>query len=490
MQVSKKTIDAIRSKVSVPRAAVFDLPEKVLQFGTGVFIRGLIDYFIDKANNAGIFNGRVVMVKSTDAGNIRDFVEQDCLYTLLMKSVDDGLEIDEKVICAAVSRVLDAKKEWGRVLACAANPELKIIISNTTETGIVMVQDDKVDADPPASFPGKLLAFLLQRFYAFGGSKESGMVVLPTELIPGNGTLLKQIVNDLAHRNKLPLAFIEWLNNANEFCNTLVDRIVPGKLPAAEQKQMEAELGYTDKGMIMAESFGLWAIETNSPRTRELLSFSRAHDGIHVVDDISKFRELKLRLLNGSHNLSCALGYLSGFETVKEAMADEGFNRWIEGLILDEIAGAIVGTAGIAPEDARAFGSSVLSRYRNPFISFKWLDICVEDTSKLRIRAVPVVLQYYRKYGEAGERIAMGFAAYILFMRGGQEYAIVDEQAGLLQEKWERYAGGHELVKSVLEDERLWGVDLYALEGFGKKVWGYLELLMAGESLLLSDVKK
>ncbi len=208
MQLSKQTIYSIKSKVSVPKTTVFNLPEKVLQFGTGVFIRGLIDYFIDKANNAGIFNGRVVMVKSTDAGDIRDFTEQDCLYTLLMKSVDDGVEVDEKTICAAVSRVLDAKKEWGRVLACAANPELKIIISNTTETGIVLEQDDKVDADPPASFPGKLLAFLLQRYYAFGGTKESGLVILPTELIPGNGTLLKRIVNDLAHRNKLPLAFI------------------------------------------------------------------------------------------------------------------------------------------------------------------------------------------------------------------------------------------------------------------------------------------
>jgi tagaturonate reductase len=484
MQLSKQTIPTIRSELSLPKAAVFNLPEKVLQFGTGVFIRGLIDYFIDKANNAGIFNGRVVMVKSTDAGDIRDFTEQDCLYTLLMKSVEDGVEVDEKVICAAVSRVLEAKNEWGRVLACAANPELKIIISNTTETGIVLEQDDKVDADPPASFPGKLLAFLLQRFHALGGTKESGLVILPTELIPGNGMLLKQIVNDLAHRNKLPLAFIEWLNTANEFCNTLVDRIVPGKLPAAEQRLVEAELGYRDKGMIMAESFGLWAIETSSPRTREVLSFSKAHEGIHVVDDISKFRELKLRLLNGSHNLSCAVGYLSGFETVKEAMVDEGFNGWMEGLILEEIAGAIVGTAGIEPEDARDFGTRVLSRYRNPFISFKWLDICVEDTSKLRIRAVPVVLQYYRKYGEVGERIAMGFAAYILFMKGGSKYAIVDEQAGVMQEKWERYSGGPELVKSVLEDERLWGVDLYALNGFGEKVSGCLE------SLLLSDVKK
>jgi tagaturonate reductase len=491
MLLNKENLARIPSHPSLrrPDARVLDLPEKVLQFGTGVFIRGLIDYFIDKANNAGIFNGRVVMVKSTAAGNIDDFRQQDGLYTLLMKSVDNGVDIDEKVICAAVSRTLDAATEWGKVLACAVNPELSIIISNTTEVGIVLAPDDKIDDAPPSSFPGKLLAFLWHRYKAFGGSKARGMVIVPTELIPGNGTLLKSIVGELALKNQLPLPFIEWLNGANDFCNTLVDRIVPGKLPAAEQAAVEAELGYEDKLLVMAETFGLWAIETSSPRSKNLLSFSAAHPGIHLVDDITKFRELKLRLLNGSHNLSCALGYLAGFTTVKEAMADKDFDAWMQGLILDDIASAILSDL-ISKEDARAFGLSVLNRYRNPHIDFQWLDICVQDTSKIRIRAVPIILQHHERYGYVPRHVSMGMAAYILFMRstrdsngrftgsiGNRQYTIADDFAADLHDKWQSNHSLPAVVDSILGDDRLWGADLTSLRGFADNVVFYVDHL-------------
>lgn len=490
MLLSKENLAHIPHHASLrrPDPKVFDLPEKVLQFGTGVFLRGLIDYFIDLANNTGQFDGRVVMVKSTAVGNTRDFVQQDGLYTLLMRSVSEGVDIDEKVICAGISRTLDAATEWQKVLACADNPDLSIIISNTTEAGIVLVLQDKVDDAPPSSFPGKLLAFLWQRYGRFDGSKDSGLVIVPTELIPGNGDLLKGIVNELAQHNHLPPPFIEWLNQANDFCNSLVDRIVPGKLPAKEQAKVEAELGYEDRLMIMAESFGLWAIETSSPRSRQLLSFSRAHPGIHLVDDISKFRELKLRLLNGSHNLSCALGYLAGFSTVKEAMANPDFDDYMKDLILGEIAAAILSDK-ISKEEARAFGLSVLNRYRNPHIEFQWLDICVQDTSKIRIRAIPIILQHYEKYGYVPRHIAMGFAAYVLFMRstreseghytgqiGDRRYTIADDFAAVLHEKWQQ-PSMPAVVSSILEDRRLWGSDLSRLQRFGDSVAFYAENL-------------
>jgi tagaturonate reductase len=502
MQLSKQTIGGIKSKVSLPTAEVFNLPERVLQFGTGVFIRGLIDYYIDKANHAGLFNGRVVMVKSTDAGDLRDLRDQDGLYTLIMKSVDGDIQLEERRVCAAVSRILDAKTQWAEVLACAANPELTVVISNTTENGIMLQLDETIDASPPMSFPGKLLAFLLRRYEAFDGSAESGLVILPTELIPGNGALLKRIVNDLAKANGLPSAFINWLNTANDFCDTLVDRIVPGKPPPEEHRQLEALLGYEDRAMVMAETYGLWAIETDRPRTKEILSFSGADPGIHVVPDISKFRELKLRLLNASHNLSCAVGFLSGFGTVREAMENSDFNRYMEDLILEDIAMSIVFTADITPEEARVFGQSVLARYRNPYIGFEWLSICVQDTSKLRIRAVPVVRQHYEKYGFVSARLALSFAAYILFMHAetdgndhykgvsqGREYEVIDEHAVDMHRKWSKYSG-RTLVRQVLEDVRLWGTDLNVMNGFAEQVSNYLKRWLDQETLLFSDVKK
>jgi tagaturonate reductase len=487
MLLSKQTITAIRPEVPllVPDPKQFDLPEKVLQFGTGVFLRGLIDYFIDKANREGLFNGRVVMVKSTAAGDINAFREQDCLYTLLMKSVENGAEVDEKIICAGLSRVLDAGSEWDQVLACAFNPDLKLIISNTTEAGIVPDETDQADASPPHSFPAKLLAFLEQRYKAFNGSADSGMVIVPTELITDNATKLKSIVNRLAQRYNMDPAFINWLNTANDFCNSLVDRIVPGKLPPQEQLQMEAKLGYADKLMIMAESFGLWAIETSSPRARAALSFSEAHPGIHVVDDIEKFRELKLRLLNGSHNLSCALAHIAGFATVREAMANPDFESYMQGLILNDIASAILSDK-IFPGDARSFGLSVIDRYRNPHIAFDWLSICVQDTSKIRIRAIPIIRQHDAKHGFVPDHISLGFAAYILFMRSermadgryegninGRKYLITDDFAGNLCDKWKNYTGA-ELVKQVLEDQSLWETDLFVLHDFAERVGFFL----------------
>lgn len=490
MKLSRQSLPDISATTGVrkPKQENFSLPEKVLQFGTGVFIRGLIDYFIDKANNENIFNGRVVMVKSTDAGDLKEFQKQGCLYTLIMQSIEDGKEREEKVICASVSRAINAATDWRQVLKCASQPELNIIISNTTEAGIALVDGDRIDADPPASFPGKLLAFLFERYKIFNGTEESGMTIVPTELIPGNGTKLKAIVNQLAANHYPDKDFMHWLNTANDFCNSLVDRIVPGKPPAEQHKKLQAALGYEDALMVMAETFALWAIETSSDKSRERLSFSKAHPGIHLVDDIEKFRELKLRLLNGSHNLSCAVGVLAGFDTVKEAMADKVFGQYMRELILQEIASSILSDK-ISLEDTQQFGSQVLERYRNPFVSFEWLSICVQDTSKIRIRAVPIAVQHHRKYGFVPNGISLGFAAYILFMKSeknaqgkyvgisnGNQYTLEDDFAENLHNKWKMFSG-IALVRHVLSDKELWERDLNALSGFAEKTAFYLEHL-------------
>src|SRR5690606_10909960 len=206
-------------------------------------------------------------------------------------------------VCSAISRVISARNEWQQVLASAANKELQIIVSNTTEVGIVLDPEDSLDGHPPRSFPMKLLAFLKARFDAFNGSEDGGMVVIPTELMPDNAQLLKKILNDLATKEGMEQAFINWMNDCNDFCSSLVDRIVPGKITGAERVEIQNELGYTDDLMIMSETFGLWAIETEQARTKALLSFREALPTIYVVPNIDKFRELKLRLLNGSHNL-------------------------------------------------------------------------------------------------------------------------------------------------------------------------------------------
>jgi len=228
MILSRYTLKNISSEVTeIPAEAMFELPERVLQFGTGVLLRGLPDYFINKANQQGVFNGRIVVVKSTSKGDSSAFEKQDSLYTLCVRGLQNGEKIEENIINSSISRVLCANEEWEQILECAHNQSMKVIISNTTEVGIQLVNDD-IRRHPPVSFPGKLLSFLYERYHAFNGSKQSGMVIIPTELIPDNGKVLESIVLELAHLNGLEDAFIEWLECCNHFCNSLVDRIVPG----------------------------------------------------------------------------------------------------------------------------------------------------------------------------------------------------------------------------------------------------------------------
>jgi tagaturonate reductase len=475
MLLSKYNLKNINAeKAVVPDYALFALPEKVLQFGTGVLLRGLPDYFIDKANKQGIFNGRIVVVKSTEGGDTTAFEKQDGLYTICVRGIENGIKDEENIICSSISRVLSAKNEWNKILECAHNPQLKIIISNTTEVGIELVQDD-IRCYPPVSFPGKLLAFLYERYKAFAGSKQSGMVIVPTELIIDNGKRLESIILELAYLNGLEEAFIDWLETANSFCNSLVDRIVPGKPDKTVQASIENEVGYSDELLLMTEVYRLWAIEGNN-ETAEILSFAKADKGVVIADDINLFRELKLRLLNGTHTLSSGIALLSGFSTVKNAMDDVQMFHYISTLMKSEIAPAI--PYKITQEQTREFAEKCLDRFRNPYIDHQWLGITTQYSAKMRMRVIPVLLQYYSLFNTIPENMATGFAAYIYFMKAVKEenrnyfgrfnnsfYPIKDDKAYYFYEKWQTIKPAL-IAGSVLRDVALWGYDLASLAGF------------------------
>lgn len=474
------------TKVVLPEDEMFHLPERVLQFGTGILLRGLPDYFIDKANRQGIFNGRIVVVKSTNRGDADAFDKQDGLYTLCVRGIEDGKKVEENIVCSAISRVLSARHEWQAVLECAHNPQMQIIISNTTEVGIQLVNED-IRNQPPVSFPAKLLAFLHERYIAFDGSKQSGMVIVPTELINNNGKKLESIVLDLAHLNGLDENFIEWLENCNHFCNSLVDRIVPGP-DKKVQKEIEEELGVTDELLIVSEVYRLWAIEGNET-VANILSFAKADKGVVITEDITLFKELKLRLLNATHTLSCGVAFLSGIDTVKQAMEDKVIERFISELMMLEIAPAI--PYGITVLEAEEFGNKVLDRFRNAFIQHPWINITLNYTQKLQARAVPVLLRYYEKYQAVPENFATAFAAYLLFMKAvktdsenyyghvnGKDYLINDAKAAYYFDLWQKYDVA-EMVNIVLQDTDLWDTDLTRLNGFEQEVTEKLKMMIA-----------
>jgi len=473
------------ARLEIPGENIFGLPEKVLQFGTGVLLRALPDYFIDKANKQGIFNGRVVVVKSTD-GPAGEFAAQDGLYTICVRGIQEGQLVEENSINASVSRVLSAKTEWKEILACAHNPAMQVIISNTTEVGIQLVEDS-IQAAPPVSFPGKLLAFLYERYRAFNGSANSGMVIVPTELITDNGDKLESITLELAHRNNLEFGFIEWLENHNTFCNSLVDRIVPGKPNSAELHKLEHALGYSDALLTMSEVFRLWAIEGDE-KVAAVLSFAAADAGVVIAPDITRFKELKLRLLNGTHSFNCGLAYLAGFNLTREAVTDPVFSVFAKALMLEEIAPAIPYVIDTATKET--FAHNVYERFCNPFIDHQWLSITVQYTSKMIMRNIPLLLRHYELHHTPPMHMATGFAGFLLFMdsvleengtyygdRNGQRYEIKDDAAPYFYKLW-LSKDAAALVHAVLSDSKTWGTDLTALPGWETAVREQLEQLM------------
>lgn len=478
MQIlNKQTIKGVvaRHRLSLPSNEQLNYPERVLQFGTGVLLRALPDHFIDQANKNGKFKGRIVVVKSTASGSSDDFNQQDGLYTICIRGLQHGKVVDQTIVNGAISRVLSATDQWQSILDVATSTDLQVVISNTTEVGIVM-SDDKITDTPPASYPGKLLAVLHHRYKFFSGSTAAGLVIIPTELIEENGAKLKKIILDLANNNKLEQAFIDWLDHHNHFCNSLVDRIVPGKMSVNIQTEKQNELGYSDQLMIMAEPFSLWAIESSDESVKKAVQFTDTASGCIVDDNIYKYKELKLRLLNGTHSFSCAIALLAGFGLVREAMADEKMNAFVHDLMKDIIS--VMEGEKISKKEAEGFAQKVIDRFSNPFIDHKWSAISVQYTSKMKMRNVPLLIEAFRKFGKVPDRMVVGFAAYLLLMNtivenNNNYYSrdtiekikLIDDFASILYNKWQ--SGTDELVLSeILSDLELWGEDLSLLAGF------------------------
>lgn len=489
MQLSTQILPSLNNElVTLPGASVFELPEKVLQFGTGVLLRGLPDYFIDKANKQKLFNGRIVVVKSTSQGVTDAFRQQEGLYTHIERGIEEGRNLEKISINASISRVLSAKEDWNTILSCAKNPSMQVIISNTTEIGITLDLLD-VDRAQPESFPGRILAFLEARYQAFEGKMEAGMVIIPTELINDNGTCLQEMVLTLATKKKLSEGFIHWLSEANDFCNSLVDRIVPGKLSFEELSLMEQKLGYSDELMIISEPYRLWAIEVARKRSKDILSFSKADPGIFLSSDINKFREIKLRLLNGTHTLSCGLAFLAGFTTVKDAMVNPHFAAFVGKMMTEEIAPLVI-QEDISEEEIKLFISQVTDRFLNPNLEHHWLSITVQYTSKMIMRVVPLLEKNQQRFLPPPRLMALGFAAYLLFMRStkngdglyygninGRNYSVKDDMAGFFAAKWENPFSDN-FVKTILSEKDLFSEKMGADSGFASTVNRHLDALM------------
>jgi tagaturonate reductase len=470
-----------RAVVTAPDDALLDLPERAVQFGTGGFLRGFLDDFLHRANVQGAFGGRVVAVGSMGSSRSDALRDQDGLFTLAVEGIEQGQSVREIRIISSLSRALSATDDWTEVLALARAPLLQYVFSNTTEVGIALDPSDAKDAAPPKSFPAKLTRFLYERAREFDHDPLMGLVVVPCELIEANGDTLRAHVLTLATRWGLGAEFIRWIERAVPFCNTLVDRIVPGAPRGADKARLAEMLGYDDALLTTCEPYRLFAIQGDAA-LRERMTWTSVDPAIIVAPDITAYRERKVRLLNGAHSLLVPTALLMGFETVRDAVTHPAIGRFVRQAMIEEIVPTL-DAAGSAE-----FAEAVLDRFRNPFIRHALVDITLQATMKMRVRVVPSIAAYAERTGRIPGALAFGFAMFLLLMRGEVQAARradglpvpADDGADRLAQRW--VASGTDVgscVRATLADTSLWGADLTNIPGFAEAVTEHLRRALA-----------
>ena len=475
--------------VDVPADALLDLPERAVQFGTGALLRGFIDDFVHNANAQGAFGGRIVAIASTGSARDRALREQDGLYTLVVEGIERGEPMRECRIISSVSRAISAADEWNEVLELARQPLLAFVFSNTTEVGIVADEDSGAEDAPPRSFPAKLTRFLFERGKAFDFAADRGLTVIPCELIENNGARLREIVVAIARRWELGTTFLEWLDSTVPFCNTLVDRIVPGAPRDVDVERLNTLLGYSDALLTTCEPYRLFAIEGDDT-LRAKLTWA-TDPGIIIAPDISPYRKRKVHLLNGAHTLLVPVALPMGCETVRDAMSQPSISRFVRRTMLEEIA------PHLDVEGAEEFSEAVLDRFRNPHIRHALIDITLQATMKTRVRVVPSVQRFVERTGSVPQSLAFGFAAFLHFMQGSFQASRherglpvpADDQGAALHALWstlpdDALAPVGELVWAVCGNRDLWGANLTEVPGFPESVadhlWRIRSVGMAG----------
>jgi len=411
--------------------------ERVIQFGEGGFLRGFVDYFFQKLNDKGLFEGSAVVVQPIKTGMCDMLTAQNCEYNLFLRGVDNGKVVDEHTYIDVISRCINPYKDYEEYLSLAKNPDFRFIVSNTTEAGIVYEDDNKLSDAPANSFPAKLTALLYERFKA----GLPGFIILSCELIDHNGEELLKCCKKYALKWELGEDFGLWLERENSFCSTLVDRIVTG-FPRDEHKALEERIGQSDNMMDTAEIFHLWVIQGNH---EDELPLQKAGFNVVWTDNVDPYKKRKVRILNGAHTSMVLAARLYGLETVGECMKDERVSSLLRKSVFEEIIPTIGDT-----EDNRKFGEAVFERFANPFIKHQLLSIALNSVSKFRARVLPTILEYKAKNGLYPKILSFSFAALIAF------YKTDEANDGEEIIKFMKNAS----VADILKREDYWGEDI------------------------------
>ena len=452
------------------------LPIKILQFGEGNFLRAFVDWQIDKANEAGIMNHGIAIVQPIDKGMAGMLEQQDCLYHVYLEGVKDKQPVKDIRLVRSVQCAINPYEDYATYEQIFLSPELEATVSNTTEAGIRYEEGDDLWALPPKSYPAKMTALLYKRFKHFAGDPTKGLCIICCELIENNGSTLREYVLRHAEYNKLGADFIEWVEKYCHFCDTLVDRIVPG-FPRENIDEIKAELGFDDNLVVKAEFYHLWAI--GGPGYEEVqrrLPLDKA--GLHVIfmPTIKQFRDKKVRILNGSHTGMVPIGLQIGCETVMDAFNNADLEAFINTMVAEEVIPMIEENQA----ELKEFAAGILERFYNPYIRHMLKTISLNSLSKWETRNFPTVLDNWKKAGKVAEKELFTFAALLTLYSGKVDFTPDDtaEHVEFIQKVWNS-EDVDATVRAIVGNRNIWTVDLTEVEPFVEKVSGYVKVILA-----------
>lgn len=465
--------------------------EKVIQFGEGNFLRCFFDWQLDIINKNTDLNAGVAVVRPIDFDAVPLLDIQDGLYTAIIRGIDErGEVVKDYTVISSINREIPIYKNFQEYLQLAHNPEMRFIVSNTTEAGIAFSAEDRYEDTPQSTFPGKLTRLMHERFVVFNGDMTKGFILMPCELIDYNGEELRKMVLKYAELWNLGEDFKNWLINGNIWCSTLVDRIVTG-YPRGEKEELTKELGYEDGFITTGEYFYLFVIQGPKDILTRELKLEGLNLNILIVDDLKPYKMRKVGILNGAHTAMVPVSYLYGIDTVREAMENDDIRNFIELAIDEEIIPAL----DMDEKELKEFKEAVINRFKNPYVKHMLMDISLNSMAKYKSRILPQVLETYKRTGKLPKRLLFSLAALIRFYKGvrenGDTIQLRDDRHHLdmYEDLWQEN-NYENIVKYVLGLKSHWDIDLNSVDGMAELVTKYLENIdKNGVERALEEVK-
>lgn len=468
-------------------AQVKTYPERVIQFGEGNFLRAFVDWIIYNMNEKVNFNSSVVVVQPIDKGMVDMLNAQDNLYHVNLQGLDKGSVVNDLTLIDVISRSLNPYSQNEEFMKLADQPEMRFVISNTTEAGIAFDPSCKLDDAPASSYPGKLTQLLYRRFKTFNGDKSKGLIIFPCELIFLNGHKLKETIYQYIQLWQLGEEFKNWFEEACAVYATLVDRIVPG-FPRKDIDAIKEKLQYNDNLVVQAEIFHLWVIEAPEEVAKE---FPADKAGLNVlfVPSEAPYHERKVCLLNGPHTVLSPVAYLSGINIVRDACEHPVVGKYIHKVMYDEL----METLNLPKDELVKFADDVLERFNNPFVDHAVTSIMLNSFPKYETRDLPGLKTYLERKGELPKGLVLGLAGIITYYKGGvradgAEITLNDapEIMNLLKDLWAT-GDTEKVAKGVLAAEFIWGEDLNKIPGLTAAIKADLDSIQ--EKGMLETVK-